>query len=133
GGAAGGGGGVGAPRRNFLVPVPEADSWEALNAALEGRCRQDLARRVRGKDQPKGELLASERGSLRPLPASGFEPRRVELAAANSLSLVRVDSNDYSVPTAYAHHPITGVGGPDEGRLVCRGRVGGRHRGRGGR
>jgi len=119
---------VGFARRNFLVPVPEADSWEALNAALEGRCRQDLARRVRGKGQPKGELLAGERGSLRPLPASGFEPRRVELAAANSLSLVRFDSNDYSVPTAYAHHPITVVGGLDEVRLVCRDRLVARHR-----
>ena len=119
---------VGFARRNFLVPVPEADSWEGLNAALEGRCRQDLARRVRGKDQPKGELLAGERGSLRPLPASGFEPRRVELAAANSLSLVRFDSNDYSVPTAYAHHPITVVGGLDEVRLVCRDRLVARHR-----
>src|SRR4051812_8761353 len=98
-------------RRNFLVPVPEADSWETLNAALEERCRRALAGRVRGKDKPKGELLADERGSLRPLPASGFEPRRVELAQANSLSLVRFDSNDYSVPTAYAHQPITIVGG----------------------
>jgi hypothetical protein len=115
-------------RRNFMVPVPEAESWEALNAALEGRCRQDLARRVRGKDQPKGELLAGERGALRPRPAGGFEPRRVELADANSLSLVRFDANDYSVPTAYAHQPITIVGELDEVRLVCRDRLVARHR-----
>src|SRR5262245_40129865 len=119
---------VGFARRNFLVPVPEAESWEALNAVLEERCRQDLARRVRGKDKPKGELLAGERGALRPLPASGFEPRRVEFADANSLSLVRFDGNDYSVPTAYAHHPITIVGGLDEVRLVCRDRLVARHR-----
>src|SRR5262249_59577050 len=112
-----------------LVRVPGAASGEALNAVLEERCRQDLARRVRGKDKPKGELLADERGALRPLPASGFEPRRVEFADANSLSLVRFDGNDYSVPTAYAHHPITIVGGLDEVRLVCRGRLGARHRG----
>src|SRR4051794_31626131 len=118
---------VGFARRNFLVPVPEAESWEALNAALEGRCRQDLVRRVRGKDQPKGALLTSERGALRPLPASGFEPRRVEFADANSLALVRFDSNDYSVPTAYAHHPITVVGGLDEVRPVCRDRRVARH------
>jgi hypothetical protein len=95
---------------------------------LEERCRQDLARRVRGKDKPKGELLADERGALRPLPASEFEPRRVEFADANSLSLVRFDGNDYSVPTAYAHHPITIVGGLDEVRLVCRDRLVARHR-----
>jgi len=119
---------VGFARRNFMVPVPEADSWEALNAELVRRCRADLARRVRGKERPKGELLADERASLRPLPANGFEPRRVELAQANSLSLVRFDGNDYSVPTAYAHHPITVVGGLDEVRLVCRDHLVARHR-----
>ena len=119
---------VGFARRNFLVPVPEAASWEALNAALGERCQQDLARRVRGKDQPKAELLAGERAALRPLPATRFEPRRIEFADANSLSLVRFDGNDYSVPTAYAHHPITIVGGLDEVRLVCRDHLVARHR-----
>jgi transposase len=118
---------VGFARRNFLVPVPEAESWEALNAELLRRCAADLGRRLRGKDRPKGELLAAERASLRPLPANAFEPRRVELAQANSLSLVRFDENDYSVPTAYAHQPITVVGGLDEVRLVCRDRLVARH------
>src|SRR5262245_104220 len=115
-------------RRNFLVPVPEADSWEALNAALEERCRRDLCRRVRGKEKAKGGLVTAGRGSLRPLPARGFEALGVERASANSLSLVRFDANDYSVPTAYAHHPITVVGGLDEVRLVCRDRLVARHR-----
>src|SRR4051812_1793158 len=119
---------VGFARRTFLVPVPAAESWEALNAELVRRCEADLGRRLRGKDRPKGELLAAERSSLRPLPANGFEPRRVELAQANSLSLVRFDGNDYSVPTAYAHHPITVVGGLDEVRLVCRDRLVARHK-----
>jgi transposase len=119
---------VGFARRTFLVPVPQAESWEALNAELVRRCQADLGRRLRGKDRPKGELLAAERASLRPLPANGFEPRRVEMAHANSLSLVRFDGNDYSVPTAYAHHPITVVGGLDEVRLVCRDRLVARHK-----
>ncbi len=119
---------VGFARRNFLVPVPEAESWEALNAELARRCEEDLDRRLRGKEQSKRELLAAERAALRPLPASGFEPRRVVLADANSLSLVRFDGNDYSVPTAYAHHAITVVGGLDEVRLVCRDHLVARHR-----
>src|SRR6516165_10189147 len=119
---------VGFARRNFLVPVPEAESWEALNAELVRWCEADLGRRVRGKDQAKGALLAAERAALRPLPATGFEARRVELAHANSLSLVRFDGNDYSVPTAYAHHPVTVVGGLDEVRLVCRDHLVARHR-----
>jgi hypothetical protein len=115
-------------RSNFLVPVPEAPSWEALNAELRRRCEADLGRRLRGKERPKGELLAAERPSLRPLPAGGFEPRRVELTQASSLSLVRFDGNDYSVPTACAHQPVTVVGGLDEVRLVCRDQLVARHR-----
>jgi transposase len=115
-------------RRNFLVPVPHAESWEALNAELVRRCEADLTRRVRGKDRCKNELLATERSSLRPLPTSSFEPRRVELADASSLSLVRFDGNDYSVPTAFAHHPITVIGGLDEVRLICQDCLVARHR-----
>jgi transposase len=119
---------VGFARRNFLVPVPEADSWEDLNRVIEDRCRADLARHLRGQPAPKQQLLDQERTALRPLPPSAFEARRVELAHANSLSLVRFDGNDYSVPTACAHQPITVVGGLDEVRLVCRDRLVARHR-----
>ena len=48
------------------------------------------------------------------LPAEAFEPRRVAQGHANSLSLVRFDRNDYSVPTAYAHHEVTVIGGIEE-------------------
>ena len=119
---------VGFARRNFLVPVPEADSWEALNRVVEQRCRADRSRHLRGQPAPKQQLLAGEQSALLPLP--GLEPvgRQVGLARANSLSLVRFDANDYSVPTAYAHQPITIVGGLDEVRLVCRDRLVARHR-----
>ena len=115
-------------RNNFLVPVPEAASWEALNAELLSRCQADLGRQLRGKEASKGQLLASERSALRALPTNAFEARRIELGQANSLALVRFDGNDYSVPTAYAHQPITIVGGLDEVRLVCRDRLVARHR-----
>jgi transposase len=114
---------VGFARRNFLVPVPEAPSWEALNAELLRRCEADLGRRVRGEMGTKGDRLTADRQAFRPLPAEAFEARRVELGTANSLSLVRFDANDYSVPTACAHQPITAVGGIDAVRLVCRDEV----------
>src|SRR6516225_5507932 len=115
-------------RNNFLVPVPEAASWEALNAELLSRCQADLGRQLRGKEASKGQLLASERSALRALPTNAFEARRIELGQANSLALVRFDGNDYSVPAAYAHQPLTIVGGLDEVRLVCRDRLVARHR-----
>ena len=52
-----------------------------------------------------------------PLPTTTFEPRRVEQRRANSLSLVRFDRNDYSVPTAYAHHELTVIGGIEQVRI----------------
>jgi hypothetical protein len=42
----------------------------------------------------------------------------VKPGKANSLSLVRFECNDYSVPTEYAHHEVTVVGGIEEVRIV---------------
>src|SRR5262249_57181608 len=95
-----GGGGVGFPRRNFLVPVPAADSWEGLNRVVEQRCRADLSRRLRGQPATKAQLLEGERPALRPLPAHAFEARRVGVGRADSLSLVPFDRDRYSGPTA---------------------------------
>lgn len=114
---------VGFTRRNFLVPVPSAASWEALNAELTTRCRQDLERRTRGDARTKAERLGDDRAKLRPLPTLRFEARRVAHAKANSLSLVRFHGNDYSVPTAFAHHAVTAIGGLDQVRLVVDGRL----------
>jgi transposase len=105
---------VGYGRRNTMVPVPEFGSFAALNTYLEACCIGDLVRRVRGKPQTKAELLEVDRAALLPLPTNTFEARRVVGAKANSLSLVRFDCNDYSVPTAYAHHDVTAIGGIDD-------------------
>ena len=48
-------------------------------------------------------------------------------AKANSLSLVRFECNDYSVPTQYAHHDVTVIGGIEEVRLVVGDRLVARH------
>src|SRR3954447_11362239 len=120
---------VGFARRNFLVPVPAAHGGlEGLNARLEADCRADLSRRVRGKPASKAELLAEERAAMLPLPAEAFLAARVEQPTADSLSLVRFDTNDYSVPTAYAHHKLTAVGTVDTIRIVAGDRVVAEHR-----
>jgi transposase len=120
---------VGFARRNFLVPAPLAHGGlEGLNARLEADCRADLSRRVRGKPADKAERLAEERASMLPLPAEAFLAARVEQPRADSLSLVRFDTNDYSVPTAYAHHKLTAVGTVDTLRVVSGDRVVAEHR-----
>jgi hypothetical protein len=104
-------------RSNFLVPVPAVTSLEALNAHLAERCRQDQARSVRGKGSVAAGL-AEDRAAMLPLPARRFDARRVTIAAADSLSLVRFDTNSYSVPTRYAHREVTVVATVSEVRIV---------------
>ena len=118
---------IGYARRNYLVPVPETDSLEGLNLVLEQRCRQDLSRQLRGKPGPKADLLTAEQAWFLALPQQEFEARRVKPVHANSLSLVRFDGNDYSVPTQYAYHDVTVIGGMEEVRLVVADRLVARH------
>jgi len=105
---------VGYSRRNLLVPVPSFPSWSAMNEYLAACCYADLFRTVRGKVGTKAERLVEDRAAMLALPTEAFEPRRVAQGHANSLSLVRFDRNDYSVPTAYAHHEVTVIGGIEE-------------------
>ena len=114
-------------RNNYLVPVPKVDSLGELNERLAERCRADLDRQLRGKSGTKAELLAEERSRLLPLPKQSFDARRVTQVSANSLSLVRFDTNSYSVPTKYAHRQITVVATVDKVRLVFDDRLVARH------
>jgi transposase len=118
---------VGFGRRNFLVPVPSFDSFAELNAHLEAACLVDMERSVRGKPEGKAERLEVDRAAMLDLPAESFDARRVAQASANSLSLVRFDRNDYSVPTDFAHHEVTVLGGTEEVRILSGTEVVARH------
>lgn len=110
---------VGFARRDFLVPVPTAHGGlEGLDDRLEADCRADLERRLRGKPAAKGERLAEEHAALLPLPGEAFVAARVEQPHAGSLSLVRFDTNDCSVPTEFAHRRVTVVGTVAEVRIA---------------
>lgn len=118
---------LGFARRNFLVPIPQVESLETLNVELIEHCRRDLQRQLRGKPTSKESLLAEEQKMLLAIPSHTFESRRVQTGKANSLSLVRFDGNDYSVPTAYAHHSVTIVGGIEEVRIAVGNQLVARH------
>ncbi len=104
-------------RANYLVPIPQVKSLQELNQQLRERCEEDLERQLRGKSATKGELLLEECCSMLNLPQEEFEARRLTDGGACSLSLVRFDSNAYSVPVKYAHRKITIVATVDEVRL----------------
>jgi len=93
-------------RLNFFVPVPQVSDLAELNARLVELCREDMKRRLRGKSGTKAELLKGDQAAFWDLPPAPFDACRKQPTRANSLSLVRFDDNDYSVPVDYAHHEI---------------------------
>jgi transposase len=93
-------------RLNFFVPVPRVRDLEELNGQLAEMCRKDLQRCLRGKAGSKAQMLKEDQAAFLALPAAAFDACRKQPTRANSLSLVRFDDNDYSVPVAYAHHEI---------------------------
>ena len=93
-------------RSNYLVPVPVVRDLEELNTLLLERCREDLNRKLRGKSAGKEILLREDQAAFLPLPATEFDACRKDSTISSSLSLVRFDCNDYSVPVRYAHHPV---------------------------
>ena len=50
-------GSVGYVRRNYLVPIPSFESYEALNAYLEERCLERMEDRLRGHDETIGQRM----------------------------------------------------------------------------
>ncbi len=97
---------IGFGRRNFLVPMPRFESFEALNAWLEEQClrRQDAV--LRGHPETIGERLLRDLDALMVLPPTPYDACEKVSTRASSISMVRYRGNDYSVPVAYAHHEV---------------------------
>jgi len=97
---------IGFGRRNFLVPMPRFESFEALNAWLEEQClkRQDAV--LRGHSETIGERMLRDLDALMPLPPTPYDACEKVSTRATSISMVRYRGNDYSVPVAYAHHEV---------------------------
>jgi len=118
---------VGYARRNFMVPIPRANSWEELNLHLEADCRKRRERRLRGHTETIGERFERDRAALMPLPATAYEACEKISARVSSLSLVRYRSNDYSVPTEYGHRQVWVKGYVHEAVIACGSEVIARH------
>jgi transposase len=92
---------VGYARRTYFVPLPEAASFDELNAFLLGQCRADQARTMAGRATSIAELLATERPLLTPLPHHPLDVGEVREVLVRSTSRIRFETNDYSVPVRY--------------------------------
>ena len=97
---------VGYARRNFMVPIPRAASWEALNEQFVRDAIARRAQRLRGHAETIGERFERDRAAFLPLPAARFEACDKTTARVSSISLVRYKTNDYSVPTQFGHRQV---------------------------
>ena len=78
---------VGYARRNFLVPIPVCESFEALNAYLLECCRRRMADCLRGHDGTIGERLERDLAAMQtPLPAP-YDACEKVATRASSLSI----------------------------------------------
>jgi transposase len=118
---------IGYVRRNFLVPVPVFDSFEALNAHLEACCRRRMNDRLRGHTETIGERMQRDLAALhKPLPPPYDACEKVP-TTVSSLSLVRYRRNDYSVPTSFGHREVIVRGYVHEVVIACGAEIIARH------
>jgi transposase len=97
---------VGYVRRNALVPIPEVESFEALNALLLTWCAQEDTRRVHGQPDPIGVMWQAERAHLRPLPPQPYPCCVTTTATLTPYSQVVFETNRYSVPADRARRQL---------------------------
>lgn len=114
---------VGWFRRNYMVPVPEADSFEDLNAQIAKNLEKILSHRMIGRERPIGEDLAAERPLLRALAAEPFDTRASSTVRVDSKSLVCVRQNRYSVPCELIGRSVEALTGARQVEVVAGGKI----------
>ena len=118
---------VGYVRRNFLVPIPSFESFEALNACLERRCLERTDAQLRGHTETIGQRMERDLDALLPLPPVAYDACEKQAGRVSSLSLVRYKTNDYSVLVAYGYRDVIVRGYVDEVVIGCGAEVIARH------
>lgn len=100
---------VGYARRNYMVPVPSAESLEDLNQKLLQACLAYGGHRIAGREKTVNELYEEEKGHLLSLPNIPFSNLEPASAKVDKYSTVSVDKNRYSVPPSYVYFQVNVV------------------------
>ncbi len=93
---------VGFSRRNYMVPIPEAQNLEKLNETILTECLAYGNHRIKNRPGTVDELFAQEKEKLLFLPREAFSNIVISDSKSDKYSTVIVDKNRYSVPTEYA-------------------------------
>jgi len=112
---------VGYARRNYMVPIPAADSLEQLNERLLSQCLNFGEHRMAGRENSVDELYEQEKHFLLPLADVPFSNIDSWSGKADKFSIAHVDKNRYSIPTAYAGRIVSAVIYLDRVELYCGG------------
>ena len=112
---------VGYVRRNFMTPLPVADSFDALNARFLHACTRRGQAILRGHTNTIAERLRADVTAFTQLPPVPYDACHKVATRVSSLSLVRYRNNDYSVPTRYGHQEVLAKGYVDRVEIACRG------------
>ena len=100
---------VGYARRNYMVPVPVADSLEDLNQKLLQECLAYGGHRIAGREHTVNELYEKEKEHLLTIPDIAYSNLETAGGKVDKYATVVVDKNRYSVPASYAYFKVNVV------------------------
>ena len=105
---------VGFARRNYMVPVPEAESIEGLNEEVVKRSYAYGNHTISGRDRTVNELYEEEKKHLLDLPEVAYSNVDLSNGRVDKYSTVIIDKNRYSVPTQYSGFRVKVIIGVDK-------------------
>ena len=100
---------VGYARRNYMVPIPKADTLDQLNERLLEACVGYGDHRIAGRQHTVNELYEQEKGHLVVLPDPPFSNLQTLSGKVNKYATIVIDKNRYSVPTRYVYCKVDAV------------------------
>ena len=108
-------------QRTFMTPMPECTEVDLsdLNQHLNRECLKDMDRLVRDKKKSRRQLFEEEKTYFLPLPTVAFEACKTSDTRVSKQLLVRVDTNDYSVPSRFAYHQAVVKSFVDRIEIFC--------------
>lgn len=97
---------VGYSRRNFFVPLPVFDDFDAFNQQLWSVCAKDSQRPHYKQEAMIADLFEKDREQLLLLPEHPYKVFRYETLTVNKYGFVTIDTNNYGLSPQLATHLI---------------------------
>ncbi len=116
-------GGVEFVRQNCFMPMPDVESFAALNELIRRELDADMERRRLADGRTVLEALTAEREHLRPLPAAMPEACRTTSRVVDKFAQIVVDGVRYQAPTECAYKPVVVKLFADRVKVVAGGEV----------